>query len=127
MNLQPILEHLAGLNLGVRGTNLFRYSMPESVDEGVMLTAQTPQSLNPYIPGKYSGDFQLIARGTDVDEVRQRAEVFMQALTLRGTTLGGMKFFYIQPRHAPLLYPMSDGHYIEASVNFECQYVITGD
>lgn len=124
MNLQPVLEYVATQNLGVRGRDLFRYFMPSDIDEGILITSQMPHPLNPYLPGKYMGDFQVIVRGIDVDEVRSRAVSLLKALTLRSVTMGEMRFFYIQPRHAPLVYPKSDGNYIEASVNFECQYFI---
>lgn len=126
MNLQPIVDKLQTESLGTPGVDLFREQMPHQVVKGMLVTQQMPVERNPYAPGYRKGSFQVIVRDAVYDDARTTANSVIDAITGDGITLGDMKFRFIRARHDPLLFPRSDGDLVEASVNFDFVYSLTG-
>lgn len=124
-NLDMVVEYLEAMGWGTPGVNLFRGNMPDAIHEGLLLTIQTPVTINPYVYALRQGAFQVIARGTDEDEVKQRLMGVSDTLNVQGLELGDMTFRYIKPRHEPLVFPRSGGDLIESLVNFDFVFTVS--
>lgn len=123
MNPEELLVHMQDLGLGVIGQDLFRHHMPEKVSSGLLLTIQTPTSVNPYAIGYRKGQIQLVARAKTADQATAKANDTIKTLSGEGLDLPSVKVLRLYPRHEPLLYPKSEGALYEASVNFDIVFV----
>lgn len=121
MDLQDIIDLLSNEDFGTEGVDLFRSFMPAEIDEGLLVTAQMPASIDKYNKHR-KGSIQVIARGRDYDEVRDLMISVSTFLTIEGHEGDSAYYHYICPRHEPLIYPKSDANYLEASVNFDVAY-----
>lgn len=119
MNLIEIARYMQSQNLGQLGTNLFAYSMPAEIGSGLLVTAQVPISRHPYAQNLFRGEFQVIGRGDDHEELNTRLESVSDTLSGQGQQIGGMNFRFIRPLNAPLVFPRAESRLLEASVNFE--------
>lgn len=125
MNLSSMVEFLQQKGLGVPGQNLFAYAMPDSIAQGLLLTAQMPIQRDMYVLELYRGEFQVIARGSTHDELIARLNSVSDTLTLQGDVIGTMHFRFIVPMHAPLVFPRAESRLLEASVNFKFAFTQT--
>ena len=121
MNLAPIVELLEAENFGTIGKDLFRNFMPHDVREGLLVTIQMPVEIDRYL-NYCKGSFQVVARGTDWESPRLVMVDVSKVLCGEGLSLGDMYFYFMRPRHEPLIFPKSEGDLIEASVNFDFIY-----
>jgi hypothetical protein len=124
MNTQPILDFLQSKGFGIGGKTLFRDNMPAKVSEGILVTNQTADRRNPYVPSYVLGVFEITARASTYDEVRATMNSVSSAMTIDGVVMGDMKFKYIRPRNLPLVYPVSDADNVEASVLFDFRFIL---
>lgn len=122
MDLIVLANHLQSQGFGTTGVDLFAYAMPDGISRGLLVTSQMPIYRHQYANELYRGEFQVVARGSDHDEIRSRLGSVADALNARGVVLGDMNFRFIFPKHAPLVFPRADSQLLEASVNFEFAY-----
>lgn len=118
MDLFLITQYLQQKGHGVEGQNLFAYFMPDAIMEGVLITAQMPIARHQYVNQLYRGQFQAIARGSEYEAIRHRLALVAETLNVQGLQLGDVRFHFISPIQAPLVYPRADSRLLEASVNF---------
>lgn len=119
MNLLDVVTYMQQMGLGSLGRDLFAYSMPSTVNEGLLVTSQVPISRNEYALSLHRGEFQVIARGADHQKLVDRLDRVSSALTIQGVVMGKMHFRFIRPLNAPLVFPRAESRLLEASVNFK--------
>ena len=122
MNLNAIVDLLEAASLGDPGSTLFWGKMPLECQSGLLVTTQTPISIHSYVSELRRGTFQVIARHKTFDGASTLADSVIDAMP-SGGVIGDMKFLTLRPSQEPLLYPRSDGDFVEASVNFNFSYI----
>lgn len=124
--LLNMLDLLESAGLGKRGESLFLFNMPDTATRGiVLLSSLSGEKIDHELPGYRKPDFQIVARAHDYLVGHDLAKSAMEALTIsQETMLDGMQVKFVRPRHEPVSYPVSDGNYIEWSVNFDATCVI---
>ena len=125
MRLESIAGLLVTAGLGTLGTNLFIYSMPDTVDAGILLRqGLRGTDIDHELPGKRRGEFQLIVRANDYVAGHALIRLAMAALTLpERTELADRVVNFQRPRHEPLVYQRSLGNGIEMAVYFDTDFV----
>jgi hypothetical protein len=68
--------------------------------------------------------FQVVVRARDYPTGRALAQQVSDVLTIGERDVPGMAIQHIRPRHEPVSYPVSEGDWIEFSVNFDSFYGI---
>lgn len=125
MNLAPLAEYLELEDIAVAGKDLFLYQMPSTVSVGILLlTPLSGTEIDYYLPGYRKTTFQVIVRHTDHVEGQALAELISATLTLANKQLTNMNVNYIRPKHEPVVYPVSEGDFLEFSVNYDANYVM---
>lgn len=124
MNLSRIAWYLEHLGLGETGKDIFVYQMPYEIERGILIFQSMPSRVEPYIPDLRRGSFQIVVRGLHPEEVRLRATEISDNLTIKGIRMSDMAFRHITPAHEPLVFPVPESRYCEASVNFDYVYSI---
>lgn len=122
MNLEAIANELEAEGFGTVGVNIFYEEMPSAVDRGLLVTAMTPITRNPYAPDWRQGAFQVISRQLDDDDYQDPAAILenvINAISGEGKVIGDMTFRQLRARHDPFVFPKSNGNIVEASVNFD--------
>jgi hypothetical protein len=123
MKLEPLAQYLKDQDIAIPGTDLFIYEMPSSVKVGILiLTSLSGTNINYELPDYRKTTFQVIVRHTDHVKGRELAELVSSGLTMSGATLEGMSVNYIRPKHEPVVYPVSEGDFLEFSVNFDANF-----
>tara|TARA_R110000851_G_C13102760_1_gene569250 strand:- start:33162 stop:33545 length:384 start_codon:yes stop_codon:yes gene_type:complete len=127
MKLEPIAQHLVTEDVAEQGVDLFIYNMPSGVEIGILLISSLSGTEIDYeLPGFKRTSFQAIVRHTEFVEGRELADLVSSTLTLKnGTMLDNLLVRYIRPRHEPVVYPVSEGDYLEFSINFDAVYIET--
>ena len=119
MNLQPIRDYIGDNTDMTVGEDLFTFSMPPQVKEGVIVVTETAgQHVDHYMPGIFKGRYQIISRSPDYDAAYDRAQELFDLLNMREVDLGDYVVTYSMPRHTPMPYRRSEGDLVECSVNF---------
>ena len=125
---QKILDQ----RLGVRGSTLFRNTLPDDCVVGVMTKAPlTGIPVDPYIRGQYHVDWQVVIRHTDPVEgnklANDVAETFMveapewHAASREHGALS-LKIFF--PKTLPIQFPRLEGNGFEWSQHFTTVFSI---
>jgi hypothetical protein len=128
MKIEPIVNYLEAMSLGVKGVSLFAYYMPTDVAAGILvIPGSSGTKVDPYIPKHRVAKFQVIVRANDYLEGSQLADSIANVLQLRRVTLSGVYFQLIRSTHEPIPFPPSDGNKIEFSLNFQAVYVSNFD
>lgn len=127
MNLEAIANYLVTQGVGISGQSLFVYRMPPAINEGILLISDLKGTEIDYeLPGFKRTTFQAIVRHTEHVAGRALADLVSSTLTLEnGFVLSNLLVRYIRPRHEPVMYPVSEGDYLEFSVNFDAVYIET--
>lgn len=125
MNLSRIAWFIEDKGLATTGIDLFVYTMPHEVEHGVLIIQQAPTRIEPYVHNLRRGSFQVIVRGLHVEEVRLRAYDIAEKLDIKGVRMGDMQFRHITPDGEPLVFPIPESRFVEASVNLNFTYVLT--
>lgn len=125
MNLmEEILVYLASLNIGVIGQTLFRSRMPSDVQEGTLLINLMPLEISPDAKKYCYGSLQIVCRSANEDVAVNKANSIINAIGEGQINLPNFKILKFKANHLPLPYPKSPGGLIEASVNFDINFVI---
>lgn len=121
MKLEPIQDKVEAATDLTSGTDLFIYSMPNSVQTGVMISIDDDSGKADHeIPGRYWTEVQIVSRSSDYIAARDRAYELMNVL--RSETVedyGEYCTNYFRPTTLPIPYRRSDGDLVEFSINFE--------
>lgn len=136
MRLEGLAALLQDANLGKPGVDLFCYYMPDDVRQGIVLRIGLIGSpIDHELPGyRPQGTFQLITRAQTFDKAFDLAEAAAAVLTLvneplgtaatNGEAVSAYHVNYSRARHEPIVYPRSAGGNLEASINFDINYVV---
>lgn len=123
MNLEPVVDYLEANNVGIKGKNLFAQYLPQSVEEGVVVIANSPIRVHPYQKGRRDGTIQIIVRGKDYSSIEAKANQISDLLHVEGLNLLNCKVLSVIPQHDPLFYPRAEGSLLEASINFNIVFI----
>lgn len=119
--------------LVVPGETLFRHSMPADVSRGMMIRAPlSGVSVDPYMPGFYKPDIQIIVRHTDPEQGDKFAYQISRALTINAVEThpaiidvrGQVRLSVFYPKVLPIQYPRLEGNGFEWSLNFVSAFSI---
>lgn len=126
MNYEAICNYLSEkIPELVLGDTLFCHSMPPAVDSGILICdSNTGFSIDPEIPGLRKGNFQLVGRGSEYEEVRQLLTSVSSELTLSEIEFDGCRIKTMRPLNEPVGLKAADGSRFEFSVNFFAIYYI---
>lgn len=126
MKLDALAQILIDEGIATAGVDLFIHKMPSNIKVGVLLLNKlsgTPIDFE--LPGYRRTGFQVIVRHTDYAQGIMLANNVSTALTFKGveSTLGDMLIKHILPKHEPVVFPVSEGDFLEISVNFDAVYI----
>ena len=109
-----------------RGKDIFVFSMPETLTEGILLKdAALGTMIDHELPGYFPTEFQVIIRAREYAEGEEKAEAVSNTLTILNQTIGALNVNYIRPRHVPIVFPVSEGDYLEWLVIFDANFCMT--
>ena len=129
-----ILENkLIVAGFGPVGKSLFREHMPADVRIGIMIKSPvTGISIDPYIPGFYKTEFQIIVRHAEANAGELMAKAVMNAIvkeapeTFAATAEhGAVKVHRIGATKLPIRFPRLEGNGIEWSLNFWTSFSVS--
>ena len=109
-----------------RDKDIFVFSMPEMLVEGILLKdAPLGTPIDHELPGYFPTEFQVIVRAREYAEGEEKAEAISSTLTVLNQTIGSLNVNYIRPRHVPIVFPVSEGDYLEWLVMFDANFCMT--
>lgn len=105
---------------------IFVHHMPASVKEGVLLRLDYAGILYEHeLPGYFKTSFQVIVRNPDHVGGQTLAEAITVTLNKERVVIGAMQVHYIRPESKPLVFPASEGDYLEFSTYYDACYTLT--
>ncbi len=127
--LVNIAQHLQDSDIGLytgRDRDIFVYNMPDRIDSGILLKdAPLGTGIDQELPGYFSTEFYAIVRSTEHAKGEALANAMSTALTVNESGLvAGLQVNFIRPRIIPMVFPVSDGDYIEMLVIFDINFCI---
>lgn len=125
--LLNIAQHLDDSGVGSltgRAKDIFVFQMPDSVNSGFLLKdAPLGTPIDHELPGYYTTEFYAIVRATEHAKGEASANAMSTALTVNESGLvGGLAVNFIRPRIVPMVFPVSDGDYIELLVIYDINF-----
>lgn len=126
MNLEPLAQKLSDDGIATAGVDLFIHNMPSNVTKAVLLLSNlTGTPIDFELPGYRRTSFQAIIRHTDYVQGLALANEVSEALTFKSgeSILDTLHIKHILPRHEPVVFPVSEGDFLEISVNFDAVYI----
>lgn len=125
--LLDIATHMETLGLGYTTgyeKDIFVFQMPETVSKGILLRdAALGTMIDHELPGYYHTEFQCIVRSKEHAEGEAKANAVSSGLTILNQTIGTLNVKYVRPRHIPMVFPVSDGDYLEWLIIFDICFV----
>lgn len=124
MNLSDVAEYVEDLGYGSQGKNLFIHHVPTTATKGIFLLSPLSGDRIDYeLEGYKKTSFQVIVRDPNYQDGHELSKTLMKELRLANQDLASTHVIYMRPRHEPIVYPNSDGDYLEMSVNYDvCFY-----
>lgn len=123
MNLYDLQQHLHDNDIGQAGKTLFCYELPAKVTgDAILLRDRLQGDRIDAELGLNRGGLQMIVRCKTQRAARDLAQRASTVLTLLETDVGSMHIKFLRPRTGPVVFPVSDGNYIEALVIFDSCY-----
>ena len=120
MELEPIADKLQSAGLGVKAKSIFIHAMPVECKKGILLRSPLQGTqIDHELPGYYKAQFSVICRSHNHAEAVQLANDATAALKGYNTTVGAMDVRHLLPNHLPVVFPVSEGNFIEALVKFD--------
>lgn len=120
MNLMPIANYLAKLNVGVVAKSLFINMIPINVKEGILLRNPLVGTRIDYeMRGRINTEFQVIVRVPDYVKGEVLMKKIFEALTIDNKTIDGYHITVCYPQFEPVVYPLSEGNLLEFSTDFQ--------
>ena len=126
MNIEPFANKLEADGVGVVGTDIFLYRLPDRVVEGIVFVQPlSGAKIDHELVNYYRSKFQVIIRAKRFETGLTLTESVVQSLTAYDVDLDNYKVKYVRPRTEYVSYPVSEGNHIEFSLNFETAFVKT--
>ena len=127
--LLNIAQHLQDSDVGYytgAGKDIFVYQMPDRADSGILLKdAPLGTPIDHELPGYFSTEFYAIVRATEHAKGEAVANAMSTALTINESGVyGGLTVNFIRPRIVPMVFPVSEGDYIELLVIYDINFCI---
>lgn len=127
--LLNIAQHLQDSGVGSYtgvSKDIFVYQMPDRVNEAILLKdAPLGTPFDHELPGFFSTEFYAIVRATEHAKGEATANAMSAALTINESGVyGGLTVNFIRPRIIPMVFPVSDGDYIELLVIYDINFCI---
>lgn len=125
MNWQEeLLQHLEFIGIGSIGIDLFRSHLPDEVLSGTLLLTLMPIDIDQHAANYCRGSIQIVCRDPSEDAAVDKANSVINAIGVGSFELDSIKVIKLKAKHLPLPYPRSAGGLVEASVNFDINFVI---
>ena len=132
MRLDLLAALIEQQGLGTRGVDIFIHRMDAEISKGILLKLPIAGIDTDYdLPGYYKTDFQVIIRAQRQEDGDDLAKQLNKLLTMYGRDFTNtdasfaMQVKQMYPAKLPIVYPRSDGHGIEWSLNIHAAYVMT--
>lgn len=125
-DIEKIALYIQNNGYGTVGVNIFNYSMPAEVQEGIMLKVPLQGvPIDPYLPEYYKTPFQIIVRSKDEIIGKNLADNILTLFhNMERVDFDGFRINQMIADSLPIRYPRSDSNCIEWSLNFNVNYVI---
>lgn len=108
------------------GRNIFVNHLPAAINAGVMIRQDYEGvSYQHELPGYFKAAFQVIVRNPDYVAGQTLAENIAVTLNKERVVIGTMNVKYIRPIQKPIVFPASEGDYLEFSTYFDVCYSMT--
>ncbi len=125
--LLNIAQHLQNSSVGQftgRDKDIFVFNMPDRVDSGILLKdAPLGTTIDHELPGYFSTEFYAIVRATEQSKADAVADAMSTALTINESgSVAGLAVNFIRPRIIPMVFPISEGDYIELLVIYDINF-----
>ena len=121
---EAIAQVLQDAKLGIPGTTLFVYHVPDSVRNCILvIDSHDGIELDDNLPGYRKGNFKVIIRQTNYKSAMTIAKQVVSALDLHRLTVNGIYVIRMRSTHDPIAYPIPDSDVIEVAVNLWVAYV----
>lgn len=123
MNLYDLQQHLHSQGIGQTGKTIFCYELPSKVDKDAILLRDRLQGdrIDAEM-GLNRGGLQMVVRSKTQQGALDLARKASRALTLNETVVGTMRIKYLRARNDPVVFPVSEGNFIEVLVIFDSYY-----
>lgn len=127
MDLMPLANRLEFKVLGEQGKTLFVHFMPVECEQGILL--RSPYSgtrINYELPGYYKTEFSAIVRvpSTNIENGNALMSEVVKVLTISEAKVENMRVKFIRPIAMPMIFPVSDGNYVEIMTRFSAAFTI---
>lgn len=120
MELEPIALKLEQAGLGIRAKSIFVHAMPVECKKGILLRSPLQgTAIDHELPGYYKAEFSVICRSHSHSEAVAMANQATQALKGYNVTIGPIEAKHLLPNHLPVVFPVSEGNFVEALVKFD--------
>lgn len=122
-NIETIADLIEGANLGTKGVDIFLYSAPADMKNGMIIfPSNDPPIIDPYLPEWRKGKFQIIVRNPKYEDGITLSKSISDFLTIFNEDTPNINIRYIRPLYEVRVYRRSDSGLIEFSVNYEIRY-----
>lgn len=106
--------------------NIFVNHMPAPVRSGILIRQDYEGvPVDHELPNHFKAAFQIVVRNPDYVSGYTLAENVSTTLSTERVTIGSMQVHYIRPETRPIVFPASEGDYLEFSVYFDVCYLMT--
>ena len=122
---EEIANYLEERQFAKQGKTLFLYRLPHEIKDGILLIDRmTGAERFRDLPGYSKTRFRGIVRATRMCDLQSRAFALSEALNFKEETrVGRVLFKELYPINDPIVYPMSEGAFFEAAINFQTAFV----
>jgi|SaaInlStandDraft_7_1057024.scaffolds.fasta_scaffold36118_4 hypothetical protein len=125
MNALPFANYIQSNGIGTVGRDIFLYNMPDSINVGILFTSSlSGTKIDHELPNYRKRNFQIIVRSDNYVDGLAISESIMGVLDFANTDVDNYFVKFVRPRTEPVVYPVSEGDYIEFSLNFETVFII---
>lgn len=123
MNLYDLQNYLHAKGIGQTGKTIFCYELPSKVNaDAILLRDRLQGDRIDAEMGLNRGGLQMIVRSKTQQGAIDLAQKASRTLTLLETVVGTMRIKYLRPRNEPVVFPVSEGNFIEVLVIFDSYY-----
>ena len=117
MNLVSIANYLQSKNVGTVAKTIYVNMLPIDVSLGILLRNDlNGVEIDYELRGYSKFRFQAIVRAPSYFQGENLMQKLSDALTLVNTQIDEYHFNYIRPRTEPVVFPLSEGNFLEFSI-----------
>lgn len=126
MVFEPLVRLLSDGGHGLFGESLFIYQYPTDKDGILLRDSPSGTDIDPYMTGYRQGLFELICRGDNLIEAREKLKRAMQAISVNGRVVSNLgetiEIKVCRPIHEPVMFKASVAGKYEWTVSFSIHY-----